>query len=157
MRIAFLIIIFSLSANAEEREYSTKVELGDGFTKQKYTMQNPPDHWEAIAHYSTTFYKDLELGMLDGLYISPAKDYALYNKAKEGKLYLLELASKSEKAVKFESYCFPYDPQWKAGDVTINCIGKAESKFLLKIDLTSQSTTRLSAPDSQTYGSAAGY
>jgi hypothetical protein len=136
--LAFIgVLITSYSAIAEDRKYGYTFNLGHGFIKRDYTVKNPPNHFEAIAHYSATFFKKRDLGQLDGFSISPSGRYAIYIKSEEGRLYMFNIPKQAEYRIKFDDYCYPYSPTWNEGKniLEIRCYGKGNTNFKLQIDL----------------------
>ncbi len=138
--IIILVIQFTTQGFAEYRDYGMSKDLGNGFVLKHYTVENPPHIFESIAHYSATFYKGRDLGMLDGFSVSPNGKYAIYTKSRDGRLYMFDLTSEAEKKIKFKKYCYPTEHKWreKENKIKIYCLGEKDYRFSLLIDLTNQ-------------------
>ena len=99
--ILLCLLLIGCNESSDGRNYGKSKELGHGFINRSYTVENPPEHWEAIGHFSSTFYKGKELGMLDGFRISPSEKYAIYSKSEEGRLYIFHIPKGMEQKVIF--------------------------------------------------------
>ena len=148
MKYVFLLalsVILVCCNHVNDRRYTSETNLGEGFIERRYEVDMPPDHWEAIGHYSTVFYKEKELGMLDGFAISPTKKYAIYTKSKEGRLFIFDISKRAEKRVLIDEYCYPSCEKWDDtnGIVEIKCLAGNNRHFYLTINLKTGETKKI--------------
>ncbi len=134
--IQLLLLFIPFLAFSDERDYGRSFDLGYGFVKKYYTVENPEGHWESFSKKSTIIFKDNELGSLDGFRITPSRKYAVYARLNSEKLYLFDIAKEEEIEIHFDQRCNPSKPLKENNEsLQIGCLGEKKSFFSLNINL----------------------
>ena len=72
------------------------VDLGHGF-RRVVLAEHISYGFESIGHFEYIYYRDLRLGRVDDCSVSPSGNYAIYQEASEGNLFLFRCSDQRSK------------------------------------------------------------